>query len=858
MPTFNFPITLRLLGRRLRSNVGPTSLTVFAICISVALATGLEMSSRSAQLQIERTVEALVGSSKIEVTAGKTGLPERLLEVVRATPGVVAASPIVEARFRLKEHAFPLSMIGIDLLAERQIRKNSITKHGVQIRDPLHLLAELESVIVTEPLLERLGLTSQWENRDKTTFDAHADGKNYTFIVQATLESGGLGDAYGGHVVLMDVYSLQTLMGRVGWLDRIDVVPEKEESVPDLIARLQQQLGGFATIKRSSVRTELVDDTLEMLRIAVLMLAGVGVLAACLVSYAALALSVERQQKYLGALRAAGMEATRVRRGVYLESAVLACAGTLLGFLLGVALSAPLLSMLSVFTSKFAAREITNLEITIPTIAVAIGVGVLIALVGAVGPARRAAGRFPLDSADEMTGSKEGKFSGSSVLWVFAGLLVLLRVFDIDLGLSPVLSVIATYGAGLVFLLACAPLYPKLLGGLSRVVRPVIPAMGYFLGRYVGSRPRSLAITVASIGAVVGALSGVLLLVESVATTLDDWTASRYPDAVLITAGSYVNDVERRELLVPEVMAEIRQSPGVKAVDEQYWFRPTIMYQGKEVSLTAYSMDVVAQFGFLPTVGRPSSDVARAVAAGDIAVSDGFSRYFAVNEGDSLTLDTPLGMKTFSVVGIVRDYRGASGTIFFDLDTYDKIWTRAGAWAAVIWTSGNRNEVLNGIRTLTGSKQDLYFHHGDDLLFLNRSWVHQFIGPIYVVAGLVAMLAGLAITILLIGTVAERRQEIALFRASGAEPLQMMWLVLADSSLVALIGSGLGLVLGLICVGPMIDVLREGYGSYIEQAWWTNELAFVVVGAVIAGFVGALVPARMAFVTEPTQLFTPE
>src|SRR5262245_62164458 len=114
------PLPLRLLWRRLRSPEGRLApLTALSIAVSVALATGLEMSSRSAQLQLEKTAEAIAGAAKIEVVAGRVGVPESLLEEVRRVPGVIAASPLVTAKFKLVSQSFVVNVVGIDLLAER-------------------------------------------------------------------------------------------------------------------------------------------------------------------------------------------------------------------------------------------------------------------------------------------------------------------------------------------------------------------------------------------------------------------------------------------------------------------------------------------------------------------------------------------------------------------------------------------------------------------------------------------------------------------------------------------------------------------------------------------------------------------
>src|SRR5215831_16323327 len=106
----NVPLVLRLFWRRLRSPDGRLApLAILSIAISVSLATGLEMSSRSAQLQLRETAAAINGAASIEITAGTVGVPEAVLDEARQTDGVAAASPLLSAKVRLVGNQLPLN-----------------------------------------------------------------------------------------------------------------------------------------------------------------------------------------------------------------------------------------------------------------------------------------------------------------------------------------------------------------------------------------------------------------------------------------------------------------------------------------------------------------------------------------------------------------------------------------------------------------------------------------------------------------------------------------------------------------------------------------------------------------------------
>src|SRR5258706_8386678 len=364
------------MWRRLQSPSGRLApLTALSIAVSVALATGLEMSSRSAQVQLEQTGKAMAGAARIEVTSGRVGVSESVLDEVRAVPGVLAASPLISAKLRLVDKAFVINVIGVDFLAEDQVRPVAVDSGGIRVRDPLRLLTAPGAVVLTQELIDRLNLSENWDLGKPVVIPVRVDGKEKSLSVQGLLEPGGIAAAFGGQVALMDIFALQALVGRAGIFDRIDVVPADGVAVAHLIDALSGKLRGVASVHASSTRTSEIDQAIDMIRIAALVVAGAGALAACLLAYASTAQWVDRQRKQLATLRAVGMEANRVQRGVFLEVGLLAVAGTGAGILGGIALSPTLLSTLSRFAVGAGGEGLTTLSVHPSTIAIALPVG---------------------------------------------------------------------------------------------------------------------------------------------------------------------------------------------------------------------------------------------------------------------------------------------------------------------------------------------------------------------------------------------------------------------------------------------------------------------------------------------------
>ncbi len=849
------PLSIRLAIRTLRGPEGWLApLTVLSIAASVALTTALEMSSRSAQLQLERTAAAMTGAAKLEVTAGTVGIPEVTLEKVRAEPGVLAASPMISTRVRLSGQRFPINVIGLDLLADEQVRPNSITRHGLQVRDPLRLISQANAIVVTRQLLDRLELAGSWDRGETPTLRVRAGGADVNLSVQGLLDPVGIAAAFGGQVAVMDIYALQKLVHREGWFDRIDVVPGPDEDVNALSARLSERLVGVATVRSSTVRTRFFDQVVDTLRISVLIASAAGVLISSLLTYAAMTQWVEQRRRQLATLRAVGMEAGQIRTGVFVEVVVLAVIGTAIGIVGGLLLARPVLSGLSAFSYLPSAERLVELSTRPLTFVLAVLVGFVCAVAGSIMPAQRAGRRFVLDSIDQPSEIRRARASRSRL--AIAGFLVL----SIALMSSRVLEgasvarLSSIFVCGLALMLVLTAAYPRVLRSTLTTLQSHYPYFANMIARSFSARPLTFSISVTALAGLTAVLTTVALLIQSMEGAMENWVSASYPDAIAISAGPFGG----RELLTRQTVDAIREVPGVSDVDEQYLAGPTVLFRGEDVGVVARTMSVVAKRGNVVSAGQSPTELGRALADGGVAVSLQFSRRFGVFPGERLELPTQKGLITLPVVGHFSDYGGSAGSILMDIGTFDAHWDRPGAYAALVWLEGSRDSVIEAIRDRAGKTQDLFFLDAEEVKRWNRQNLGRLTAVVNIVGGLIALLGGFAVTILLVGVISDRRRDFAVLRASGLERATLVALVFADATVIGAVAAVLGVALGLVCAAPATDILRESYGWEIEQRWFATSVLVLALGALLAAWVGGLIPARIAYRAPTTQILAPE
>lgn len=109
--------------------------------------------------------------------------------------------------------------------------------------------------------------------------------------------------------------------------------------------------------------------------------------------------------------------------------------------------------------------------------------------------------------------------------------------------------------------------------------------------------------------------------------------------------------------------------------------------------------------------------------------------------------------------------------------------------------------------------------------------------------------AGLSVFIALYSALNERRNDLAIMRALGASPLQLMILLLFEGALLAAAGAALGLLLGHVLTAML------GYALKFQQVgvtgWtWSESEGWVVAGALVVGMLAALLPAWRAHETD--------
>src|SRR5262249_26359149 len=147
--------------------------------------------------------------------------PEAVADAVRRVPGVTHAVPIVTDTFFAVDGPAAgeaLSVFAADVTDGHAIETLRLVRGGEHVvDDPLGFLVDPASVVLTDVFARRIGAHDGTELRLRTPVGMR------TFTVRGILPPGGVGRAFGGNLLLLDVVGAQAILGREGQIDQIDV-----------------------------------------------------------------------------------------------------------------------------------------------------------------------------------------------------------------------------------------------------------------------------------------------------------------------------------------------------------------------------------------------------------------------------------------------------------------------------------------------------------------------------------------------------------------------------------------------------------------------------------------------------------
>lgn len=601
-------------------------------------------------------------------------------------------------------------------------------------------------------------------------------------------------------------------------------------SDPDLAATIDAQLGqDLEAVSGETLGDEFkkrLNTFVSIISIFLTTFAGIAVFVSIFVIYNTFSITVSQRQKEMAMLRAIGATPRQVLRSVLVESIAIGIVASVLGVVLGVVLGWILLQLLASFGFSLGATTLT----VIPTnLLIGFAVGLIVTMVAAYVPARRASRIPPIEALrdtaiETVAASTTRNRVGLALLSVGAVLSAIgaakLNYWIGGLGMSALL-------AGIV---AAAPVVtPKLASILGKPLRQTRGIVGEVAAENSTRNPRRTATTALAL------TIGVTLVV----------TASVVASSMKESIRGDLEDSLRAELIVEAGAGRTgglstgtsEELLALSSVESGSPVRPvTAIIDGTAVSLSAVDADELEALVDLEIL---EGDLSK-LADGGIAVSEGSSNT-AWSLGDTVSVDlTSTGVDL--TVAAIYDNDSVVGDMIVDTSVSDQVTGQLLDPFVLVKTddpaaaTAEMQAVLAGDPTAEVITADQYI---DD----QAGSLNTLLNILYGLLGLSVIIALLGVTNTMSLSVYERTRELGLMRAVGMTGPQLRSSVRYESSLVALVGSLAGLVLGLFFGWLAYLLVRDTFPVFAIP--WSTLVIIAGVG-VIAGIIAGWRPAVRA------------
>ena len=286
-------ILLRLITwPYVRKHLLRSVLTTAGIVLGVALLVGMQTANRSVLRAFNDTVERIAGKAQLQVSAGDAGFSEDVLERVQSLREIRAAAPVIEAE---ADPGFPgqgkLLILAVDMTGDRSLRDYDFD-NGDQdvIDDPLIFLAQPDSLILTREFADRNHIAIG----GKVAFDTMLGRKQFT--VRGILKAGGMAQAFGGNLGIMDIYAAQNVFGRGRHFDRIDIGLQEGVSLEQGEAALSALLGPGFTVEPPSGRGRQFESLLGVYTLAMTVSSMFALFIGMFIIYNSFAIAVTQRR----------------------------------------------------------------------------------------------------------------------------------------------------------------------------------------------------------------------------------------------------------------------------------------------------------------------------------------------------------------------------------------------------------------------------------------------------------------------------------------------------------------------------------------------------------------------------------
>ncbi|GGU02847.1 ABC transporter permease [Streptomyces coeruleorubidus] len=643
--------------------------------------------------------------------------------------------------------------------------------------------------------------------------------------------------AAGGSLTLFDTATAQKLFGKAGVYDQIDVKAKPGITQAALKAELDQALpeGTVATTTGKQLaddQAETIARSMSGMQTALLVFAGIALFVGTFIIANTFTMLVAQRTKELALMRAVGASRRQVTRSVLIEAFVVGAVAAVAGLVAGIGIGAGLRSLMGTFDATVPDGPLIIKPATILT---ALAVGILVTMLAAWLPGRRAAKIPPVAAMNSVHAKATTKSlvlrNTLGALVSAAGIAVILVATTMDgsdgqvpMGFGAVLLIIG------VFILT-----PLLSRPLIAAAAPVLRAFGISgkLARQNSVRnPRRTAATASALMIGLTLITGMTVMAGSLQQAIEKMASSSIK-------ADYVVSMANGNPLSPDVEKKLERTDGVTATSPM--LNAVSRIDGQTEYLTGVNGAAIGE------LAGPKVDTGSFKVGGTrIVVDSETAKSYGWKAGSAFTVSFEDGKKQkLTVAGTYESNDFLSG-ILLDQATLAPHESDPYNMKVMVKTSGGTSGATQDkLEKALGTNPAIKVQ---DKQAISNEIAQMFTLMLNMVYGLLAMaviVAVLGVINTLAMSVFERSQEIGMLRAIGLDRKGIKRMVRLESLVISLFGAVLGIGLGVFFGWAAGELLASRMATYELVLPWARMGVFLLLAATV-GVLAALWPARRA------------
>ena len=617
-----------------------------------------------------------------------------------------------------------------------------------------------------------------------------------------------------------------------------------QEDLRDTVrADLPEDLEAITGDEASEESANVLREAIGFIQTFLLVFAAISLVVGSFLIVNTFSILVAQRSRELALLRALGASSGQVLRSVLAEAFVLGVLGSTLGLLLGIGLAIALKELFARLGLDLSGQA---LIFEPSTVIAAYAVGIIVTMLAALVPAWRTGRIAPVQAMRDDVAMPAASLHRRSV---FGTALLLAGGMTLGVGLFAGVSRPLWYvGAGVLgVLLGVAALSPLIsrpfLAATARGYTRTFGAVGALAGQNALRNPRRTTATASALMIGLALATTMAIVGASAKASVDETIAENF-------VGDYVVSSAFGQPISPAVGDQMEQIPGVELVLRQRF--ALAEYNGDPEPVSSVPPASLAALLPLKFIDGDLD----ALRDGTVMLTDQWADDEETGVGDSVTLETPNGTRTYDVTGVFEANPLIAGSLLITPGSFADAGFPDSDNFLIIDVATPSEEIEQSLADVVAANPLVTVKDQEGLADEQRGPIDRLVLIIFALLALALVIAVLGIINTLALSMIERTREVGLLRAIGLSRRQLRRMITLESVIISVLGALLGVVCGVGFGVALMYALRDEGLEVISVP--AGQLLLFLVLSILVGVLAALLPARRAARLDVLQAISTE